>query len=130
MPHGIACAHSSDHGGSNLARRPVNNSPAITRRVGGAGHQCRGWSANVVPDEPLRVSTDPHQHHHRTYLCYRWGSWVVNHFGVLSATDSFLRFGVTGFTQGLEKHLVNDAGSRSHAGGGAGAGLRQVLVRV
>src|SRR5215212_434770 len=65
-------------------------------------HSSSHSGGSIVPDEPLCVSTDPHQHHHRTYLCYRWGSRVVNHFGASSATDSFLRSRVTGFTQGLE----------------------------
>src|SRR5215217_9287039 len=85
-----------------------NNRDAIGRPVGGAGHQYRGRSATVVPDEPLPFSTNPHQHHHHTYLCHQWGSWVVNHFGALSATDSFLRSRITGFTQGLETPRVRE----------------------
>src|SRR5215216_2810627 len=92
VSYGIACAHSGGHiSGSVGDLGPSSNTYSIGRRVGGASHQCRGWGATVVPDQPLPFSADPHQHHHRAYLCHRRCGWLVDHRSALSAEDSLLR---------------------------------------
>src|SRR5215218_2837216 len=91
VPYGIACAHSSGHISGRVGNlSPSSNRDCLRRRVGGAGHQCRGWGATVVPDEPLSLASYSHQHHHHTYLRHRWCGWVDDYRGALSAADSLL----------------------------------------